>query len=478
MPSTVEPVTAAAPTARPPKNTLWHPDRPFAPAKFPFFYGWVVLVVGSIGVFASIPGQTLGVSVFTDFLIADLGIARTPLSFAYLIGTLASAFLLPSAGRLLDRMGARKLATISALGLGASLLYLAASPVITAAIPLPITIFGTALVPFTVITVGFFWIRFWGQGTITMVSRAMVGKWFNKRRGIAMGIMGVAMGIVMSASPRLLDGMIQLFGWQGAYLVLGIALIFGMGSIACLFFRDNPEECGLVMDGGDVAGSGKPDHLDLIIKRDYSRQEALHTYAFWVFALVFSWQAMFVTAYSFHIVAIGAEYGFEREEIISLFLYAAPFSVLTDLSMGWVSSRTRVKYILILECACISLVGLGVLAAQTAVGDLVLLENFPWGIPSFTIAHLMIVVGLGVGGGCFGILTGIVWPRYFGRTHLGAISGLATSGIVIGSAAGPIAFSSLRDLTGTFAVPIIISTLVPILLALAATRADNPQRTI
>lgn len=455
---------------------LWHPERPFAPRKSPFFYGWIILAVGSIGVFASIPGQTLGVSVFTDFLIEDLGIARTPLSFAYLIGTLASGFLLPSAGRLFDRMGARKLAVLAALGLGFSLLYLAASPTLAKVLNPGFALLGTALIPFAVITVGFFWIRFWGQGTITMVSRSMVGKWFDKRRGIAMGIMGVAMGIVMSASPRLLDEMIAIFGWRGAYLVLGFLLIFGMGSIAYFFFRDNPEECGLEMDGGPVPDRGRAPNQDLVIKRDYTRTEALRTYAFWVFALVFTWQAMFVTAYSFHIVAIGSEYGFGREEIILLFLYAAPFSVATDLSMGWLSGRTRVKYILILECACIALIGFGVLGARSRFGSMVLLEHFPWGIPEFTVSHLAIVVGIGVGGGCFGILTGVVWPRYFGRSHLGAISGFATSAIVIGSAIGPIAFSGLRDLTGSFGTPIVISTAVPAVLALAAIRADNPQR--
>ena len=42
---------------------------PFDPARLPFFYGTVVLVCGTLGVLVSAPGQTVGVSVFTDFLI-------------------------------------------------------------------------------------------------------------------------------------------------------------------------------------------------------------------------------------------------------------------------------------------------------------------------------------------------------------------------------------------------------------------------
>ncbi len=59
---------------------------------FPFYYGWIILVVASIGVLASIPGQTMGVSVFTDYYISNLSISRVELSTAYMIGTLISSY--------------------------------------------------------------------------------------------------------------------------------------------------------------------------------------------------------------------------------------------------------------------------------------------------------------------------------------------------------------------------------------------------
>lgn len=62
------------------------------PNKFPFFYGYVVLLVGSIGVLVSIPGQTVGVSVFIDPVKDALGLTRNQFSNAYMFGTLLSAF--------------------------------------------------------------------------------------------------------------------------------------------------------------------------------------------------------------------------------------------------------------------------------------------------------------------------------------------------------------------------------------------------
>ena len=72
---------------------------PFAPASFPVFYGWIILAAGTIGMLMSIPGQTMGVSVFTDKLIRDLAVDRSNLSLAYFFGTLSSGLMITRAGK-------------------------------------------------------------------------------------------------------------------------------------------------------------------------------------------------------------------------------------------------------------------------------------------------------------------------------------------------------------------------------------------
>ncbi len=114
--------TSASPIVR--TAMPFRPDRPFAPRKLPFFYGWWIVAVGTLGILASIPGQTMGVSVFTDHLIEVTGLSRLALANAYLIGTLASGLLLPLGGVLLDRFGARVLAVAACVGLAATLLFL------------------------------------------------------------------------------------------------------------------------------------------------------------------------------------------------------------------------------------------------------------------------------------------------------------------------------------------------------------------
>ena len=67
---------------------------PFDPAKAPFFYGYVIFICASFGMLMSGPGQTIGVSAFTDDLVDNLHISRFQLSIAYMIGTVASSFLI------------------------------------------------------------------------------------------------------------------------------------------------------------------------------------------------------------------------------------------------------------------------------------------------------------------------------------------------------------------------------------------------
>ena len=84
-------------------------QKPFDPARWPFFYGWAVLFWGMVGVLVSVPGQTTGVSAFIEPLLRDLGISRLQLSGAYLFGTLTSSLLITPSGKLFDRIGARRM---------------------------------------------------------------------------------------------------------------------------------------------------------------------------------------------------------------------------------------------------------------------------------------------------------------------------------------------------------------------------------
>jgi len=428
---------------------------PFDPAKFPFFYGWPVLVFGTLGMLMSVPGQTVGVSVFTDFLIDALSLPRQFLSLAYLFGTLSSALVLTKAGRLYDRFGARTMGVGVSIALGLVLIYLSFSPSIAGGISSVMPGLDT-VVAFIVITLGFFMLRFTGQGTLTLVSRNMVMEWFQKRRGIANGILGVAVSFGFSYSPRVLNDLVQSIGWQNAWRLLAVIVGVGFAFLAFIFYRDKPEHHGLVPDGGEVKESSRS-HPETAVARDFTLKEARNTYTFWVFALGLLMSALIVTAFTFHVVSVFQTSGLSRETAVSIFFPSSIVAVTAQFAGSWMSDFIKLKYLLLVQ-----ITGMIVLC----IGIILLGPGLP---------VLLIIIGNGLTQGMMGVNSNIVWPRFFGRLHLGSVSGFATSLIVAGSAVGPYIYSLSLDFAGSYTVAALISIAIVGTLFIAAFRADRPD---
>ena len=435
-------------------SKLWEPGFPFSPARLPVFYGWVIVAAASVGIVFSIPGQTMGFSVFTDTLMRELGLSRVQLSTAYFVGTVMSGFTLPALGIWFDRLGARRMIVYSSLATGIILFYLSQVKSLNDSLSL----LGTPVVTaFVLITLGFYLIRASAQGVLTMTSRNAIGKWFDHQRGIALAVSGTVTAFAFSFAPEALNRMVQRFGYVDTWLLLGALTIFLMAPLGWLVFRDNPEECGLRMDG--VTANSAPIRVneDMKIHRDLTRAEALRTWPFWAFNLSFSFYSLFATAFTFHIESIG-ELADRSDKIFSYFVPMSIVSVATNIGVGWLSARTRLKYLL----AAMNV------AALAGVLGLIYLKTTP-GLVAY-------VVGNGICGGCFSALTGIVWPRFYGRSFLGAISGLGMSSMVIASGIGPLFFGLAHSNDGQYDSAFWICACIPAVLTICSFWADNPQR--
>ncbi len=439
---------------------MWQPDFPMRPARFPVFYGWVIVVLSTLGICASMPGQTIGVSVFTTRLSEALGLSSMELSITYMLGTLLSAFCINAGGRFFDQSGARRAIVFSLFALGFVLIGLSFVEHIADWVATwPVFNRKAWLAPFVVLTFGFACLRFTGQGMLTLSSRAMMGKWFNRRRGTVTAWSGAVVSFMFSGAPIGFELLIRRFGWQGAWQVMGLCLIAVLGVVFWLFARDNPEECGLEMDGAFV-GKVRKDNPDSMIYRDYTLQEARRTFSFWVFTLMFGLNGLVITAYAFHIIAIGSELGVSTDFVLGLFVPTAAVSVVAGFVLAWLTDQSfvRIKYLLLLMAAS-SALGFGVLSLGT--------------YPHVSPLH---VLGFGVTGGCWGSLSAIVYPRFFGREHLGAISGLFMTVLMVSSAVGPFLFSFVESFLGAYRAGFGFAAIVAAVLAVASLWADNPQR--
>ncbi len=422
---------------------------PFNPARWPFFYGWMVLFWGVVGVLLSVPGQTTGVSAFIEPLIHDLGIDRFDLSVAYMIGTFSSSFLITPAGKLFDRVGARWMGGGACLLLGVVLLALSQTDHIAAALA---AVFPGRHALMALLALLFFALRFSGQGVLTMSSRNMIMKWFEHHRGLASGVSGAAITLGFSQAPALFSGIIVQRDWTGTWGLLGVLLIVLFAPLLLLFFRDNPEASGLIPDGRKHAAKNGAEAP----RKQFTLPEARRTLPFWIFSIAMALQALVMTAVTFHVESIFTQAGMTGADGFAIFPPSAYVGIATTLIGGWICDRVQLRWLLALMLAAmaLNLVGLTRLA------------------PGWPIA--VIIAGNGVASGLFGLLMSVTWPRYYGREHLGAISGLCMTFMVIFSAVGPAIYGGFMKWFGGYTPAHLLCLAAALGLFALSFRARNP----
>lgn len=432
---------------------------PFAPRKLPFFYGWLILPLGALGFLMSSPGQTYGVSPFTEPLLEALRLSRVQLSLAYMFGTIGSSLCLTYAGRAYDRLGARLVAPAAALALGGVLVLLSQCDRLAAGLTSRMGLTESTTVGFVILIVLFFGLRFSGQGVLTMASRNMTVKWFDRHRGLVTGLTGMIVSPAFSATPAVLNALVEKAGWREAWLWLALLIGGAFTLVALLLFRDAPEPCGLKPDGPlaeRALGSRRPPPDRE--RRQYTLAEARRTYPFWIFVASLALFGFYITGMSFHAASIFEGAGMERGAGYMIFLYASLVSVLLRPFVGWLCDRIALRFLLMamLTGLITSALGLRVLAP---------------GVPMWTV-----VFGNGLCGATLGTLASVTWPDFYGRRHLGAISGFNMSVTVFASAIGPWLFSQCRAWSGSYAPTITGTAAIAAILIVLSWRADAPAQ--
>ncbi len=428
---------------------------PFRPDKVPFFYGWVILFAATLGVLMSAPGQTTGVSTFTDHLLEHIHINRDQLSIAYMVGTIGSSLVLTYAGKMYDKYGARWVGMFVSIILAVVLVLLSQSDRI---IRIFISDSGSGFYvgfAMAVLMLLFFGLRFSGQGVLTMVSRNMLMKWFIAHRGWVNGISSVFVALGFSVAPLSFDMLIQGTSWRAAWLLMAAFIGLFFTVFVFVFFRDNPEDLDMIPDGEKHANRER----NVIIKpfKQFTLPEARSTLSFWLFLLPLALYALYITGFSFHLVSIFENAGMGRERALQIFIPVSVISVVVSLTGGYISDRIQLKYLLIL-----------ILTGQViALFSLAKLND---GFYYYTY-----ILGNGIVSGIYNILMAVTWPRFYGRENLGRITGFVMSIIVFASALGPIMFSLSKTKLGSYSFVFFGLTAVVAVMLLLSFKAGNPQ---
>ncbi len=425
-------------------NTPEETDRSLV-HRVPFFYGWVILGVGLGGMIMTSPGQTYSISIFLEPIIAELGISRSLVSSLYTGATLVGSLALPIVGRLIDRRGPRTVMTGVALAFGLACVFMGSVNNVV------------------MLAIGFVAIRMLGQGSLMLTSQNLINRWWIARRGLVMGIAGMSMSIVgVGGFPNLIHVLIGAFDWHVAYYALGGLVLAVMVPLGLIFARNRPEDHGLLPDGR-VANAADDPANDPQAEGDlrevnWSLDEAIRTPVFWLVALGVASKAMLSTGLFFHMVSIFGDNGLSADAAAAVFLPIAITTAVVNLSSGVLADYIPPRFLLATA-----------LAGQTAA--LLLATN----LTSFGVA---LVYGgiLGLTDGLTRTVNSVIWASYFGRLHLGSITGVTTTVVIFGSALGPMPFGIARDVMGSYETVLAISALIPFALGLANLWFKKPTK--
>lgn len=397
-----------------------------------WFYGWWILGVAALGVFVSGPGQSHTFSVFVAPIAADLGVSTAAVASAYAGATLAAAFGLPFMGRLTDRYGPRRMTLIVATGLGlACLLFGAAANLI-------------------VLGIGFAALRFLGQGSLLLNCANLVSQWFDRKRGFAMSLMALGFAGSMAVHPPLGQALIDAFGWRWAWVVLGLLTWAILLPPVWLLVHDKPEAKGLEPDGGEAEAGIQLGPKPVGAGVGLTLGEAMRTLTFYLVIVGMFSISMLVTVLHFYQVTVFTARGLDPGVAAWVFPVSATVMVLTMPLVGRLLDvlKTHVAFALALCVQALSLLGASV------VTDVV-------------SASLYAAV-FGLNNACSMTFFGYIFPRYFGRKHLGSIQGAGQTILVVGASVGPPVIGYAAEFTGGFEGPLRVAALYPLACAVLA----------
>jgi sugar phosphate permease len=197
--------------------TQWLADR--------VYYGWIVVGVTALTVLVA-AGVRAAPAVLIHPLEQDFGWARASISLAASIGLILYGISSPVAGAIIDRYGPRRLML-------AGVLIVAASTLLSATIS-------------ELWQLHLLWGVFSGLGTglaAAVLAATVATKWFSKRRGFVVGLLGASVSAGNLVFVPLLMWLFVTLSWQAGVVILGL-IVVSLFPLIWLLMRDSPDEIG------------------------------------------------------------------------------------------------------------------------------------------------------------------------------------------------------------------------------------------
>jgi MFS family permease len=409
-------------------------------------YGWWIIVVAFYVCLVFSGSVFFAFSLFVKPLQEEFAWSRSSIMGAFTCLYLALAFSSPFAGKAVDRFGAKRVMALGGaiMGIGFAVLFALKSPLHFYLGNIIVGIGGSATGPI--------------PGT------AVVSDWFRKKRGLAIGIMSMGIGVGgFVVAPLWGGGIIPVFGWRMGYLCLSILAVTTI-PIALLVIKKREIDIATVQHETLSGTAGNDTPVD--IPNDLSLSDALKTPAFWLIAgaILLSQFALVGTVLSQvpHLQDIGFPVTTAATALGGIGLLSA----FSKLFFGWACDLIKSKYAF----------ALGVFFM--AGGTFLLMVIDPT-TPVFIIWAYSVTMGFG-GGSWLPVISMIVSTN-FGLASYGAIFGAVILIQNLGASTGPLFAGYIYDITTGYHwafVPFMVLYAIAIPTVLAVRQPEGKKAEI
>jgi MFS family permease len=395
------------------------------------FYGWWVVLTAATGLFLGYaPIFVFSFGVFVKSLVKEFHSNQTQISLAFTLANVMFSVSSPLAGRLVDRFGARRVILPGTLILGFLLISFKFTS--SSLWQLYVTFLALGLV----------------GGTVQVPYLKVVSNWFDRRRGLALGLAMAGIGTGAIVMPPVAQRLISVLGWRSAYATLSVLGLVVAIPMVTLFLKDSPKEKGLLPDGGVDFLAQSEERPE---KQGLTWSAARSSSTFWLLVCGFSLVGASVHACVIHLVSMLTDRGVSVENAALASSALGVALLLGRVGSGYVLDRVFAPYVATFffsGVACgLSLLWIGAGAA------------------AFVGASL---VGLGMGaeGDLIAYLTG----RYFGLRSFGEIYGYLFSAFTLSGALGSLLMAIGFDRAGSYRLPLVFFLIATITAAVLMTR--------
>jgi MFS family permease len=374
--------------------------------------GWSVVLGAAIGI-----GLNPGVLAF--YVMGALmqpikdatGWTHAQIAFGPALLTGVLIFTVPVAGNLMDRNGVRKIVIPSQVALGLSLIALR---------------FTDSLSHFYICyaTMGIF-----GAGAVSIGQMRAICTWFNRRRGLAVGLAASGLGIGTMATPWITHAVLQHGDWRLVYAVLGcLVLLISVPATALLLRERAPQPAAEGGDGAELSGLGQA--------------QAVRTREFWMLVAVFVLLSGGLASVSVHLGAILAENGATQ---------SMAFTAMTLMGVGIALGRLVAGVLLdrFFGVRVFAVITTVVAAAITALA-----------IGATGPILLIAIAVLGFGTGAEGDVIFYLASRYFGLKALGSVSAYLFVANSFGNFLFPLIAAAIADRSGSYVASLVLCSTI------------------